>query len=87
MLITHCRCKGDCFNRDSTGQCHLLNDTSNYKGHCPFMKSGEVMLKELLECAERVGIKPNLYRMILKSEVFDKVQYKNIFEGGETNAE
>ena len=49
MLINHCRCKGECFNRDSTGQCHLLNYTSDYKGHCPFMKSGEVMLKELFE--------------------------------------
>lgn len=75
-----CKCKSDCFNKDKNNFCHLLTDTSEYKEECPFAKSGSKMLEELLRCSERVGIKASIYRMILKQEVFDTIQYRNIFE-------
>lgn len=76
-----CRCfKCECFNRDNCGFCHILTDTSEYKNKCPFAKSGKTMYNELVISSKRIGLNFNEYKKILKNEVFDTSQYRNIFE-------
>lgn len=76
-----CNCKRvACFNRDANNMCHALASPT-YKEACPFAKSKETELKELLVCSARLDMKPSEYKKVLKSEVFDIFQGKNLFEG------
>lgn len=76
-----CKCKRVlCFNRDANNMCHALAEPT-YTEHCPFAKSKDTELKELLVCSARLEIRPSVYKKVLKSEVFDIFQGKNLFEG------
>lgn len=78
-----CKYHTECVFRDNYSKCHVLNDTLFIGKACPFRKTKDQELKELVYSCHKIGFNWEEYKKILKQEVFDICIYKQLFEGEE----
>ena len=78
-----CKYHNDCVFRDKYSKCHILNETMFIGKPCPFAKTQDQELKELVFCCHKIGYKWDDYKALLKREIFDICIYKKLFGGDE----
>lgn len=81
MNFPRCKYKCKCVFRDKLDGCRVLDNTS-FKLTCPFAKTKEQLIKELLYCSARIDMRPSEYKEMLK-DVYSNYVYRAVFNDEE----